>query len=412
MISVKLGEKRVNKLLLTVVIWVLAFQNPLEGVHHIFAYVDELAGLAGVACCVVCLMYSRKWKLSRNTLGILGALTLFVLICLWGNLWYGYQPLKPVLIDLFTNLKFFLAIVAGYSLFGGMKWEDIKDCINRTGRVITAFLFCLFFLDRILDIWPAGLRHGIKSATLFFSHPTYLAGAMAFLLVLLTVGYEKRNLPFLAMATLMMCFTMRSKAIASAGVYVLFFVFFVWLHKDLKLGHVVVAGAACAVAGWPMLRYYYIDLAGKGTRSVLTSLSITIMQDHFPLGTGFGTFASSAAEKYYSSVYEWYELAHLCRFDVGWKNFLCDTFWPIIIAQSGAIGTLVFLWILALLVKRCFALKDLSRNAFAGALYVFAYLAISSTSEPAFHNSVAIPLALMLGILFAKGNRAATTHWE
>lgn len=31
MISVKLGEKRVNKLLLTVVIWVLAFQNPLEG---------------------------------------------------------------------------------------------------------------------------------------------------------------------------------------------------------------------------------------------------------------------------------------------------------------------------------------------------------------------------------------------
>lgn len=409
MLRIKFDGMRVNKLLLGTVIWLLAFQNPLEEVSGVFSYVDEFVGLAGVVCCAINFLYSQTWKLSRNTWAIIGSLALFVLIGLLGNIWFHYQPLAPILIDLFTNLKFFFAISAGYYLFGGMEWKDLKRCVNNCGRAITIILSCIFLLDRIYNFWPAEVRYGIKSAVLFFSHPTYLAGAMAFLIVILTIAYEKQNIPYIAMAVLMMCFSLRSKAIVSAIVYVLFFVFFLLKHEEIKMRHLAVMAGACVAFGWPMFRFYYIDFAGKGTRAVLTSLSITVMRDHFPIGTGFGTFASSAAEKYYSAVYQIYDLAYLCRFDGGWRGFLSDTFWPIIIGQGSILGLIAFVVTLCLLVKRCFELKSLSHEAFAGALYIFAYLAISSTSEAAFHNAVAIPLALVLGILFAK---AKTSNME
>ena len=51
--------------------------------------------------------------------------------------------------------------------------------------------------------------------------------------------------------------------------------------------------------------------------------------------------------------------------------------------------------------KRCLAVEKFDRYAYVGGLFVFAYLLISSAAEPAFHNSVAIPLAMMIGIVFA-----------
>lgn len=202
----------------------------------------------------------------------------------------------------------------------------------------------------------------------------------------------------------MMAFTLRSKAIASAMAFIFLFVVFVLLKKELKLRHLILLGGICLVIGSPLIYFYYIKLAGTGTRAVLTSLSFTVMQDHFPIGSGFGTYASHAANKYFSTVYKIYDLEYLLRFDRYWRNFLSDTFWPIIIAQTGSIGLFAFLCTLCLLIKRCLALQKVSRCEFVGALYIFVYLLISSTAEPAFHNAVAIPLALVLGILFSRTN--------
>lgn len=405
MIKLKVGNAGINRAILGVLIWLLAFQRPLEEVNDLFSWIDEAVALLGIACCFVYFIPSPKLRVSRNTFCIIVAMAVFVAVGLAGNILFQYQPLAAVVLDLFTNLKFFCAILAGYCLFGSMDWTRNREYIAGCARTITLILFCIFLLDRVFNFYPAEVRYGIKSAVLFFAHPTYLAGSMAFLLVLMTVSYEKKNLPYLVMATIMMAFTLRSKAIASALVFVVLFVMLVLLKKELKLRHLILLGGVCLAIGSPLIYFYYIKLAGRGTRAVLTSLSFTVMRDHFPIGAGFGTYASSAANKYFSTVYKLYDLEYLLRFDGQWRSFLSDTFWPIIIAQNGIIGLLAFLSVLCLLLKRCFSLQSASRCEFAGALYVFVYLIISSTSEPAFHNAVAIPLALVLGILFAKASQ-------
>ena len=58
---------------------------------------------------------------------------------------------------------------------------------------------------------------------------------------------------------------------------------------------------------WDQISFYYLshdDVA----RNILTSKSMEIAKDYFPLGTGFGTYGSYISGVYYSSLYYKYDL--------------------------------------------------------------------------------------------------------
>lgn len=414
---------------LAALILLLTFQNALETVWDPFSYIDEFAALIGAVWGMYEIIIVQRCRPTKEQLWVGIPLLAFVIVGLTGNLLYRYQPLRAVIVDLYTNLKFFFAIGTGYFLFRGADWEDLKKTAVFCARSITLALFVVFLADRFFGFWSSEVRHGIRSAVLFYSHPTYFAGAAAFLLTLLTVFYEKKNIPCIAMALVMIAFTMRSKAFASVAAYVVLFVLFAVLQWKLKWQYVVVGCAACVVIAWPQIRFYFVDLAGHSARSVMLLTSFLIMKDYFPIGTGFGTYASAEAAKNYSPVYlkygfnnywelrdirdmenslrligedEWLTQQYQNNPDVvNWSTFLSDTFWPILFGQTGVLGTAAYVFALGVIIKRCLAVEKYDRYAYVGVLFVFAYLLISSAAEPAFHNSVAIPLAMMIGIAFA-----------
>ena len=82
------------------------------------------------------------------------------------------------------------------------------------------------------------------------------------------------------------------------------------------------------------------------------------------------------------------------------ESYMNDHFWPIIFGQTGYLGTAVFLVILAVLVKKCLSVVKYDLHAYVGVLFAFVFLLISSVAEPAFHNMVAIPLAMVMGMVF------------
>lgn len=419
-----------QKVGLVVLIWILAFQSPLEKVWDPFSYIDEFTALIGAGLGLYDIVIVRKGRPSKEQLWVGIPLLAFIAVGLAGNVIYQYQPLKCVIIDLYTNLKFFFAIGTGYYLLASMIWEELKKTAAWNARMITMILFALFLVDRVFHIWPGQVRYGISSAVLFYFHPTYLAGAMAFLVVLLTVFYYKKNIPCIAMALVIMAFTLRSKAFACVLVYVAMFVFFLVFQWKLRLWHIVAAGIGSIAAAWNMIRFYFVDLAGSSARSVILQKSFEVMKDHFPIGTGFGTYGSAEAAKHYSSVYlkygfnDYWELRNISNVENSlrliqqndWlseqyqKNpdfinaipFLSDHFWPIIIGQCGALGTVIFLVTMGVLLKRCFDVQKFNLYAYVGVLFAMVYLVISSVAEPAFHNSVAIPLAMVLGMVFAQ----------
>ena len=419
----------VLKAALTAMIWILAFQSPLESVWGPLSYIDELVALFGAFLGLYDIVFVRRCRPSKDQLWMGIPLLIFVAIGLAGNLIYRYQPLKCVIIDLYTNLKFFFAIGTGYYLFANLSWEETKKIAQRNAAVIAGILFVIFLVDQVFHFWPSEVKYGIYSAKLFYYHPTYLAGAMAFLLMLLTVFYHKKNIPFIAMAVIMMAFTLRSKAIASAAMYVAMFVFFIVLKLHLKLWHVMVAGAGVFAIGKQKIQWYFFGSA-ESPRAVMLNTSFSVMRDHFPIGSGFGTYGSAEAGKHYSAVYVKYgfndhfyvrdvrDLENTMRLIQNddrlmalyqsnpesylyGQSYMSDHFWPIIFGQTGYLGTAVFLFILAMLLKKCLSVVKHDLFAYVGVLYAFVFLLISSMAEPAFHNLVAIPLAVVMGMVFA-----------
>lgn len=419
-----------NKLGLAALIWILAFQNPLESVWKPFSYIDEFVALIGACLGLYDIVIVRKGRPSKDQLRMGIPLLVFIAVGLTGNLIYQYQPIKSVIIDLYTNLKFFFAIGTGYYLFASLDWDERKKTAQRSGQVIALILFSMFLADRVFCFWPAEERYGIPSTVLFYSHPTYLAGAMAFLLVLLTSFYDKTNLPCIAMALTIMVFTLRAKSLASAAVYVFIFVFFLVLRWKLRLWHIVAAGVGSIAIAWHKIRFYFIDLGGSSARSVILQKSFAVMKDHFPIGTGFGTYGSAEAEKHYSPVYlkyglhDNYQLRDVTNveYTMGqierdeWLTiqyqldpegtlhggtYLTDHFWPTVFGQGGILGTLVYLVTLGILAKHCLDIEKYDHYGHAGVLFILVYLIISSFAEPAFFNSVAIPLAVVMGMVFS-----------
>ena len=393
-----------NNFILVALVWLLAFQNPLESVSGIFKLTDELVAIASIPLLLISSVKYGRLRIRHYLFWSAILLAAFVLVGLAGNLLYRYQPWKSVLTDLFTNLKFFLALMTGYAL--------APKCMNRSSvrsvathlRIITTLIILLFCVEQITPVFGwTDIRFVLRSARMIFYHATYLAGALAFLVVAMTVFYDRKNLPFIAIALFIMMLTLRSKAIVSALVYVLLYCFIVLVKGKLKLWHIAVLGLAGLVVAWEQISYYFIELGGASGRSIMTTTSIQIMKDYFPLGTGFGTYGSSAAADHYSPVYVMYGFNEIYEL-ASWNPlaFLNDTFWPIIFAQTGIIGTICYVTLIVLLFVRVFSLKKINRHWFLAGLFVFIYLLISSTAEPSFNNSVAVPLAVMLGgLLFA-----------
>lgn len=79
-------------------------------------------------------------------------------------------------------------------------------------------------VDRFLNIFPAEYRYGIKSTVLFYGHPTYFAGICAFLIAVMTIYHVNKYRVYILMDLVMMVFTLRSKAIVSAIVYILLYI--------------------------------------------------------------------------------------------------------------------------------------------------------------------------------------------
>ena len=398
MIRFKVSSRGLFFILLIIL---FTFQNALETVWHAFSYIDEFAG------CIAFVLIINHWGFilkrleKRLVLLALFAMLLFLISGLAGNFIYQYQPLSFVIVDLFTNIKFYLTFVTGYLIFVNVPFKTLESSANVAARFATIILFFTFILDRLLNLYGGEIRHGIRSANLFYSHSTYFAGALVFLLILLTIFYKQYNLLFICLDTVMLIFTMRSKAIVAAAAYLFLFWHIVIRKRQLKIRQLVLTVPVIIALGWEQINFYFIHLAGRSARSIMTVTSIKIMLDYFPIGTGFGTFASHSAAAHYSPVYLLYDFTDM--WDVSINNpsaFLDDTFWPIIFGQTGFIGTMAYLFLLFIILRKCWCMGNTNVYMYSGTMFIITYLLISSMAEPAFNNSVAIPLAFLLGFIF------------
>ena len=173
------------------------------------------------------------------------------------------------------------------------------------------------------------------------------------------------------------------------------------LGKKLRPIPVLASLGALLAIGWDRFYWYYFSPYARGlARGQFAYNSIRIAKDYFPLGTGFGTFGSRAAQIWYSPVYYWYDMYRTNGMDPLWPAYACDTFWPMILGESGVIGLLAYAGLVIVLFIAVLRLQKKGAWIFTAALAAFLYELIETTGALAFSDPAAVQFALLLGLAF------------
>ena len=236
------------------------------------------------------------------------------------------------------------------------------------------------------------------SNRLFYEHPSILAATIVFVLSLMFITNKHIKVWDIIICVILLISTLRMKAIGAAfvicaiGCYVYFF------DRKISISKLGVLAIFVLILVWNQIDYYFIQIEDSA-RNQLTLKSFEIASDYFPIGTGFGTFASYMSGENYSPVYYLYNLENIYGLEKGKTEFVSDTFWPMIIGQFGILGTIAYIYCLVLIFKPIQEnFFDRGKNIYLAKIFCFVYLVISSTSEAAFVHPFAISFAIILGM--------------
>lgn len=399
-------NKRTANSVLIVLLLLCFFEDPIQSKISLFTYFDEfVAALAIPIFFIRCLWHKNKRK-RKETRRVVSLLLMYVIFGVLGFVINSDQPSIACLGDIFLNLKFFLAIYVGYTLFDGynISYRKLMYFVS----IISSILAILLVVNFIHPIFPnQEYRFGIEIPRLFFSHSSYLASAGVLLLVITYKIYPKMRmpLPVLGCELFIIFATLRYRAIAAAIVSIVLYNVIIVRRSKLKFYHYVIVATGVLLIAWDQISVYYGTERLSNARGALTVTSFRVANDLFPLGAGFGTFASHMSKVYYSQYYYTYGINTIWGLSQNYSSFISDTFWPMIIGQTGYLGALSYIAALYYLYRIIRKTREVNVFDYVSTLCAFAYLLIESTSSAAFVGPNTIPLGLWIGVIICKNKR-------
>lgn len=389
-------------ILFILIMYLFALQLAIMHVIPVFQYVDELYALMCVPLWAIRFHWVLKLKKENKQINIiLLLLLLFVGIGIFSNLVYSYQTFSAALRDVFINLKFFMGIATTYLLFRDFNIRKYVHPIKANAKFLILLYFVLVMQNKVTHVFPvADMRFGLYAEKIFFNHPTELASTTFFLLLVVVICYEnfKKDFFYIVIAAFTIMLTLRFKALAAVLAFLYMF-FIVTSGRRLKMLYLVpIVPFAVLVGGKEFSFYFFSERAMDMARGALSFTSLAIAKDTFPLGAGFGTFASWTSGTSYSPLYEMYGISKVWGLEPDSPTLVSDVFWPMILAQVGVIGLVLYVAIIVYLFVLIFRCSRNNKYLLLAGYGAMVYLLVSSIAESAFVNPLALPLAFVIGL--------------
>lgn len=378
-----------RSLLVAIIVLLAFFQNWLLSISPVFGYIDEAISLF----CLCYYLVSKKNDWGRERHFVVPFIIVFFAGFLF-NYAYGIQSSHMALIEDSLSIFKFVFTYLGikqYLCSRGINAVKIIKYVMFFVRIYLLILLAFALVNIVIPIgMDAGLRYGFRMFAFVYGTPGHLINQMTYALIFIeTFGIVcKKKIWFweLAAVVVMMC-TLKTRAF----VLITFFYsmrFFVLGNVKVKLRYVLpVLAFLLYLIGYSQFEHYFIE-DDAAPRAMFVNAAVKIVGDTFPWGTGYGTFGSSAAAKYYSPLYV------ACGFDNRWgmtqENpfFLNDNYFPMIFVQFGFAFALIFLFGLYRYCK-CVVKENTNKFCrFIAIFYVFDILQSSLQSSYLAHFSV------------------------
>ena len=344
---------------------ILLFQNVLEQYINILKYFDEGLFVLLFISAIYKVFRDRRdliennENLVQNNLIILFCMIILFVVGIAANIIYKYQVLPAIVADILLVFKGFISYVSITIIFNNISLEKYSNIINNTLRVISVLSFIMILTNYFFNIFPTkDIRFGLPSQRLLFTEPTYLATFAISVMILLTffIKNYKKNIYFSILMSIVVCSTFRSKAIMFIAIYLLLYILIIIKDFRLNTKSIFGVGIVAAVAGGNQILRYLSNIDWARPRLMVKSFEVAM--DHFPIGSGFATFATWNSGVYYSPLYYKYDLSNTWGLQPDFYMFVGDTYWPAILGQFGFIGLISIVVILIMIYKNICINKD------------------------------------------------------
>ena len=390
---------RLKNIILVIMFYILIFQNALENYFKAFGILDEAISLILLLYGIYMIIFnSKKVKIDKHNVQIIICSIVIGAIGLTGNMIYKYQETIPLIKDGIALFKGIITYICVPMFFMNLKVSDYLEIINKHLKIISVSVLILVLGNFIFDIFPHyEIRFGIKSQQIFFSHPTYLASFSALLVGLLSVNLKKHkeNKIYIFISLIILTTTLRFKAIAFIPIYMYMFYIVIIKERKLQIKDIVILCILGGIFAATQIREYVQN--PDWARSALSITSLKIGRDHFPIGTGFGTYASWVSGESYSKIYDIYGLNKVWGLSSDFYWFVADTFWPMIIGQFGFIGLAIYTFIIYKIYRNIKNNDNL--YYYFGQILLLLYLLVLSVAEASFSGPIVVIYMVFIGLL-------------
>lgn len=326
----------------------------------------------------------------------------------------------------FLSIKFWIVVfsISTFKIDNRFIEKIIKDILILEKIVLFFAMINLFMPNLFLHLFPSTIvsyRFGIMSISSLFLHPGKFGWFMLFCFIIRLVylnyySFEsKKNYLWLVIDLLFALLSFRTKVILSfisvIVVYELLYKTknFIDILKKISPILILIVAVGFVFKGILFNTYelYFTDKYGTSARQALNINSLRILKDNFPLGVGFGKYASWFSVLEYSDVYYKYGLDTIYGLQPSNPWYATDVFWPSIIGETGIVGTIIYIFLLIYTLKIIYKylLKNKDYKDFIN-LELIAFLLLIQTivesfGEASFNSSPQnIIVALFVGFAF------------
>ncbi|KAA6338760.1 hypothetical protein EZS27_013259 [termite gut metagenome] len=381
-----------NNLNLHIILWTLLLGVVFYDFISIkisFTYIDEL--IAGILFAYYLLITKCKCK---KDISLCILIFLFYLIY---SIEKNVNVTAAIWTDFFIQIKPFIAFYSTYNI--GINLTDkYKLYIKNICIIITIALI------------PVGVL-GIDCIVSFMGHPSRYATTLTILGFLYILCSEKtrKNTCIMFVIWAVGLLSMRSKIY---GFYTISIFTFFFINKPLKYSFktmitmiIGIVITVCAV--WGKFSFYFINSVIEAenmyARPYLYLNSFYILNDYFPFGSGFGSYANYASSLYYSPIYYQYNMSD--HPEIGNGYFISDTFFPTL-SQFGYVGVCLFFlfWykIYQKILLKYYLTKDIYNYKICILIIIFFF--IESTVDSTFTHNRGMMMMMILAMFLVEND--------
>ena len=395
----------IKNILIITTFFILFFQNTLMGYGSFFGVFDELLA---VFFFLYYILFGLKKDKEKFKLFIITLILIFGVLSF--NYYFKIQVHKMAIIEDIVSIFKFIFVYLGVTVFIDKNKDklQIKKILNIISPILKTYLLVLTILAVLNIFYDIGMsveiRYGIRSFSFIFGTPGHLINQMTYTLLVLyaqKIYLNKKNVLWILLVLFITISTLKTRAFILVALFIVFAYIFTY-KKRKKLGvQILLIGIILLLLGYSQFEHYFLN---EGTpRQRFVSGAVILVKEKFPFGTGFGTYGSSAAAKYYSPLY--YKLGFANRFGMSPtdQRYLNDNYLPMIFGQFGLFLALLFIILVFLYSKMIIYNKRTYQAEIKLITYFFIFDIIFSSIQSSYlaHYSI-VSLSFIYYLFYTK----------